>query len=364
MSHDDPCPSHWIPLAPLPKGCNHHRTFVTKSNFIINITPCNKPNFGIYVYNELKNKWIFHNKSHKLFDNIGTSIKDVQYDKQNDTTFIIDDNDEKILKITDIISNDCSVSYIQSDDYGINISNSELIHSIITNSQYHYFLGRNNRHVYKRNGRGMMDDPNVEHEILHIDYQQNKFKHHEQIFCLEKEDFGLIYIPNNNALLLIGGKWWNCGDGCFYFDECISKLSLNDTYPDWIDLNVKLPLEMTSFGLVMSNNDQKNIFIFGGNCDTISMANLDDIYIFNLETMTIKKLQIKCPVKSSFYAVVISNTMYDKIIITGFIRKLYMTHVITEIVGIILNFCKHEEIHLFNKTNHWKISLDIIHNKH
>eukprot|EP01084_Bolivina_argentea_P100609 180588_1 len=189
-----------------------------------------------------------------------------------------------------------------------------------------------------------------------IDYElKHTFKEFQSL-----SNPGLVYLPNQNKLLLLGGydhrKWKETSINSIYsFDFLKDK---------WTKESATLPKSMESFGCVVTTNE-KYILMFGGSYNYVTM---DDIYIMDTLSMTIVKSNMKCPNNGDFYAHLEFGFMSNDLIVFGFIRNCWNRQEFVglrkpsdDIIEMIQMFHFTEIIHLFDrkKGTQWKI--DIVH---
>ena len=103
------------------------------------------------------------------------------------------------------------------------------------------------------------------------------------------QSHGLVHIKSKKQLILFGGldrrsiylnAIWKCQYG---MNDVI-----NDMVYEWKKLDLTLPHRMHSFGYVLSD-DERYILIFGGKVQSLHFLN--EIYIFDLKLMTIKRVK-------------------------------------------------------------------------
>ena len=124
----------------------------------------------------------------------------------------------------------------------------------------------------------------------------------------------------------------------------------------------KIPKKMEKFGYCLSKNNKFG-YIFGG----FDGADLDDVYIWNLQKMTIIQSKIKCPLKNTYFVVAIGQSKHKSLlIINGFIRYCNKREndLCDNIIQLILLFYFNQTIHLMdriNTKNHWYVDVRKIH---
>ena len=209
------------------------------------------------------------------------------------------------------------------------------------------------------------DRENNEHGVW--DLNKNEYKSLDSINKPKKAIIlgGLIYIKKRQKLLLFGGCWeddhWSstqATDDILFYDIKQNK---------WAMASIKLPIKMSSFGYVKTNDD-KYLIIFGG----IDECNyfLDNIYILDLINMKINECKVKCPVRGEFYAYIQFDNIENNLIVNGYIRNCWklkefksMINLPDVIIKLIQSYMHYNEIvHLFeqNEGEHYKINIDLI----
>eukprot|EP01084_Bolivina_argentea_P271857 462681_1 len=110
---------------------------------------------------------------------------------------------------------------------------------------------------------------------------------------------GMVYLLYSHQILIFGGLTSNNGynyhDHIFCYDCTHCELTkLN---------NIRMPLKIAQFGYIVYND--RFIIIFGGK---INSGYLNSIYIFDTNKFDNWMLsEIKCPIKSAFYAIITKN---------------------------------------------------------
>ena len=131
---------------------------------------------------------------------------------------------------------------------------------------------------------------------------------------------------------------------------------------EWRKTETKLPKQLSEFGCVITN-DERFILIFGG-YDENDIDDSDEIFIMNLDTMEIKKSDVKCPMGGRFRAAY----CYDRgekmdILIAGYVGKYGVDgYIPKEIMKMMEMFCCQDYVHLVEKdsSKHWRINVDEI----
>ena len=90
----------------------------------------------------------------------------------------------------------------------------------------------------------------------------------------------------------------------------------------------------------------------------------------DIKSMTFGICNIKCPTKGPIECVIVSNKYKHELSISGYIRNIWKNHAFDDmtyppvyLIKIMESYYDLEEIHLFWKYLHWKISVeDILNN--
>eukprot|EP01084_Bolivina_argentea_P130033 229589_1 len=219
--------------------------------------------------------------------------------------------------------------------------------NVFINGDYHVFGGLTNTYHLKLNNI----NKSISFDRLHNFEQQNKYH-------------GIIYAKNTNTLYLFGG---NCSSG--ERDSIWSaSFDANDRTWQWEKVNnLTLPKPLSRFGYCY-HEQSRNILIFGGSTQSIGnrytgtkRVYYDNIYVWNIETMSIVTSKIKCPGKLPFQTVILSDPDID-VIVSGFVaQNKCESNIPDEIVSMIKCFAEWADVHLFCTFNrsvtHWKISV-------
>eukprot|EP01084_Bolivina_argentea_P231701 390656_1 len=321
----------WIKVGDLPNNIQTPFPFISVNNkneiMLINDTK------RIYQYCTVKNKWIM--------------LKQMEYKNNYDITSLAYNSQNNEL----YISNGVTVEQVKINK-NININQNEIKlqqkqNAIIINNDYHYFNGR--KHYIFNN-------------------KTNKF---DTISGQWYDNYGLIYIQSKNELLLIGGdgSYGGCSNE-IYKCEVKQGVKLRIANKSWSKLNTILPNRISRFGSVLTN-DEQYIILFGGlrhrggGMGPDGQVYNDKIYIFNLETMSIKEITKRCP-ENGIMKAVITKPMHDykvDLLIHGFIRNEKIINIPVDVINSVHSFYQSSksEIHLFTASvsggniSHWKI---------
>ena len=207
------------------------------------------------------------------------------------------------------------------------------------------------------------------HNHIKYNHKTNKFTIVTRPIHLKKalgsNKFGLHrLIKLKNKVLLFGGASYDRKDWICEYDIKEKK---------WNKLKVKLPTFMCSFGAVKVLRD-RYVILFGGRCgkdfDHRLEAETDDIWIYSVNDKIFKKSDLKCPKRTAFRAVSISDGDEDKLAVYGFIRDLWKVDKMERslfppqyLIHIIVAYFLREDVHLIDTMSgqHWNIDVfDII----
>ena len=150
----------------------------------------------------------------------------------------------------------------------------------------------------------------------------------------------------------------------------VFNLNTNKSNLIAIDREIFIPDRKGSFGCV-GTTDEKYIIIFGGKDSDYHCY--DEIYIFDTDTMRVRKSNIICPFTGSCYAILINKDLRQMMIVIGYIRHCWrlkefrgMIFPYSDIVDLICQWFGGEIIYLQERGSDqllWKIELNKILNK-
>eukprot|EP01084_Bolivina_argentea_P198376 339704_1 len=104
----------------------------------------------------------------------------------------------------------------------------------------------------------------------------------------------LIHLKSQQSVLLFGGVKPR-GVQFIDWSDSIYRFSCMDS--QWKELNIKMPIKLSLFGLVATKNEQY-IIILGGL--TTAHKSSDDIFIYDIRNNIFTKSKIKCPKKERY----------------------------------------------------------------
>eukprot|EP01084_Bolivina_argentea_P110003 196490_1 len=161
-----------------------------------------------------------------------------------------------------------------------------------------------------------------DHIPCHFIYDEKKkilVKQHsfQDVGC---HDGGIVYVPSKRKIFHIGGS----NSSSMFYTNCIFEYCLMNHI--WRKCDIKLPIKMSPEACVLST-DEKYILIFGAwivdeKDQDFDTKYINDIYIWNLETMKITKSIRCCPIFTCYgrkSVVVICNDC-DKLIY-GYLKQ-------------------------------------------
>lgn len=134
---------------------------------------------------------------------------------------------------------------------------------------------------------------------------------------------------------------------------------------------------MTNSGIICSL-DERYIVRFGGTSNLTANIGeprpvLDGIFVYDLKARTVTKSAIKCPISSSFRAVLLGSNMRNELTVFGFIKQCYKSKNLHNVQTLpyhvnhlMSKWYSEEWIHLIvvecydkqRKSGHWKVNLD------
>ena len=143
----------------------------------------------------------------------------------------------------------------------------------------------------------------------------------------------------------------------------------------WTILDTKIPQEMMSISAYASTKNGQYVILLGGHyCSIIS---LNQIYVIDLNLMTIRESKIKTPIyNTELSAIIMSNNIKNKLVTSGFVTVCYkdksfksLTILPYYLIDLIEKYYDIEYVHLFQVPgpeyehgygNHWIMSVDDI----
>eukprot|EP01084_Bolivina_argentea_P167352 290462_1 len=313
---------------------------------------------SIYCYNIKTNKWreflkypdkfhldpdgpiIYNNKTNELYL-INGLIKDINNPWNSHPTFAT------VKLNSDHTNLENKWHFIESTRQEFSGS------SIIINNMLHCFGGGNNRkhRIYKLNEKKEI----IKNEIY--DFSS---------WSIGNVQHGLIYISNENRILLFGGM--DIPNYPYAFDTIWNYNILNK---QWSFINgIRLPFKMYGFGHILSA-DQKCIILFGGGKERQNNANdiyvmengyefIDNIFVIELDRMRIRESKIICPKKGIFHAISMVNN--NNILVNGFMRevgRMYGLNMCLDIYNLMNIWYKEQYIYILHRETckHWKMDI-------
>ena len=194
-----------------------------------------------------------------------------------------------------------------------------------------------------------------------------------EVLCSDGEVIGYksitwndsIYSSKDKEIFTFGGV----GEHQGYLKSLDTIFTYNIEKAEHKLLDLKLPKEMCLFGCVITN-DEKYVIIFGGlyilTLNTFKMENLQKIYIFDMNEMTVRESSIQCPDASTYNAIVMTNHVQE-LIVLGYIRKCWsltefdgFTPLSADIMNLIYRWYVEEMVYLLDRKSDkmlWKISI-------
>ena len=277
---------------------------------------------------------------------------------------IVDDIYLNTLSTSWFKHKDKNIVYIVDDDYKFVIDlDTNSIEREATDLQSRY------RNVFLMNDEiHCMIDEEVDDEfedsfVKHVSFDIDMKKHHvvsemkQMPTIIEGE--GWIALKQRGKILLFGGYGHEISDA----SRKMHEFSFQDN--QWTELGVKLPIDLSDFGVVMTRNEQY-LVIIGGWFKRITVSK--NIYVFDLDKYEWSVSQIKCI--GGYCSAVITNDEYKDIVLTyGYIRDSYrgfenMPYLSDDIMRLMSKWISNQEIHLIQgihpEYHHWKINIDEI----
>ena len=207
--------------------------------------------------------------------------------------------------------------------------------SIIINGEFHIIGGINNNQ--------------------HLIWNDNT-RQFDQIWIFNEFGRGwaspkLIHIKSKNVLYAFAG--WNTMNGIN--SNIIYKYNINNKR--WYKLSTLLPFNLNGFGYDCTISEQY-IIIFGGVKYIQDKNGSNNIYIFNIKTESIKKIDLKCPEKGQHRAIIMHDKYENSLLVSGFIRIYqHLVLIPKDLMRYIENWHLNEYVFLMNaeSNTHWKI---------
>ena len=283
---------------------------------------------GIYKYNTKTNTWILLMAypsdcaaiAHKFcYD----SINNIIYMAGIDERLYIFNLDNKTMNI------------IKKLDYlGCNPS------LLMINGQCHIILGSRSKAHYTYNA---------------------DLKKFEKIFEFTEftaglHENGIIYIKSKSILLLFGGYdpvpdrqfdvFWE-------FDLSAYKRTKRD--------DIKLPVKMSSFGWILSKNEDY-LVIFGG-FSREKERRIKNIFILDLKVNVFYSSTIRLNIKTYYNAVLVHDQQSSDALINGYVRTAsndFNINIPSELIHLFRMYFVSETVHLISYSGHYSIKLEDI----
>ena len=149
-----------------------------------------------------------------------------------------------------------------------------------------------------------------------------------------------VHIASKNQLLFMGGF-----GKCILWSDNIYSCDL--TTMKWKMSNLKLPVEMSDFGVTLSN-DERYLIIFGGKT---RKGATDLIYALEMngdDNMKWRESKVKCPERGEVHTVKMEDQSFSDLIIYGYIRQyLEIEYPPSDIMGILNDWYCQECVHFF-----------------
>eukprot|EP01083_Nonionella_stella_P025428 70029_1 len=169
--------------------------------------------------------------------------------------------------------------------------------------------------------------------------------------------FELVYIQKKQILLLFGGM------------DSMKHQCLNTIYSycvkskTWNKLNVKLPISLTDFGIVLTR-DSRFVVLFGGRKSEMFTNHSDDIVVYDVQHETIVMCAIKCPHASMFKAVITDHFHNALLLVYGYIRGMDVVKPPADVMDTLHSYypIESEYIHIIGYSTstsgrHWRIKV-------
>ncbi len=150
--------------------------------------------------------------------------------------------------------------------------------------------------------------------VLKYDLDQNKLVKYANMYQQSKLcSFGMVKDSTGECLLLFGGM------DCDSLEMTNTIIQFNLTTREWVKSTAKLPQKMMSIHCTLAIRN-KYVLAFGGAYGGYNSYS-DDIYVYSIQEQTLKESKLKCPSKSTFTGITVSDTKQDQKTVVGFVRK-------------------------------------------
>ena len=172
----------------------------------------------------------------------------------------------------------------------------------------------------------------------------------------------MIYLKSQQCILVFGGRYQ---DKVF---DTIYKYSIVNQ--KWIELDIKMPRNMCSFGIVKTR-EERFIILFGG---SNLLNKLNEIYIYDTMMNAWSKSSVTTPIISTFRAAISNNdSAQDEKLCFGYIRNCYNEDEFIDLqalpyylIKFISKWVSNEDIYLIQTSNTaaeaemWTMNIDSI----
>eukprot|EP01084_Bolivina_argentea_P300847 518858_1 len=328
--------SDWKQLKPFPFKYFDKPLLLNDNEFII--VPQSYTGFrsdGIYKYNIDVNQWI---KILRYPPDFTSSYHSICLDKENQLIYVCNVEDK-------ILTFDLNAKKQTQQELHLNVGSHPKC--IYINNMVHSIGGSGNNKHYIYNPKT---------KEIKQKYEFHDFKNISLHY--------LVHLKNKKTLLLFGGK--RRSDVFRIPSDFVYELCLSNN--KWTKWHNKCPQKLSGFAAIPTYDDKK-IIIFGG--QNGKDYNLDDIFIYNIETNKIKKSSIKCPVKGLCHVVKTYGRTDGELLTFAFVNSCWKTKQFenlirnplpTHLIKLIANWLYDEFVHLigFGSGQHWRISLNDI----
>eukprot|EP01084_Bolivina_argentea_P236344 397419_1 len=237
--------SKWNTVKSFPSADVGQPFVVNNDEFIVassNISHCNGDGI-IYKFNIQKKQWI------KIFDydtHFHCIVYSAAYDNKHKLLQICDINTHPAKMVTFNLKTKNKVTKKEQDEgyFGL----------IFVEHKLHQICSRNGDHY-------IYDTTKQFQKLTTCNSLKDLF------------NYNFIYLKSQKTVLLFGGVSWPDWKNSIYgFSFIDSK---------WKELNIKMPIKLSYFGLVSTKNE-KYIIILGGMTNISFSSQIDDIFIYDI----------------------------------------------------------------------------------
>ena len=258
---------------------------------------------GLYKYNTLSNEW---KCLIKYPANFKPKYHRICYDEVNKIIYLHGDAQQMVIFRLHTLN----VEIIES---GINTGSWPELSMI--NGECHVILGGDSTSDYKWNSKLKQFEKVFEFDFPYDANAYREYSPHDGV-CGHR----IIHIKSQNKSILFGGYDQSNDEYLDDIWECNHNYDKNN-YTKWKKLsNIKLPIGMCDFGIILTKNEDY-VIMFGGDASEWDMEGIKSILILDLDEMKFYQSKIKLPSKDRIYAVSMGNEK-SCIVLSGYTKRI------------------------------------------